>query len=84
MKGIKYTAHEKEKALKMWLVDKVDIFLVAKRTKCTIQSLYRWRIRRLGRKFTKQIKPPAYSTPERTHTRRNGTNCRSIQITPRY
>ena len=43
MKGIKYTAHEKEKAIKLWLADGVDVFKVAKKFKCTIQSLYRWR-----------------------------------------
>lgn len=43
MKGTKYTAREKEKALKMWLADNKDVYYVAKKTKCTIQSLYRWR-----------------------------------------
>lgn len=43
MKGIKYTAKEKENALKKWIVDGEDVFKVAKKTKCTIQSLYRWR-----------------------------------------
>ena len=43
MKGIKYTAREKEKALKQWLVDGVDVYKVAKKFKCTIQSVYRWR-----------------------------------------
>ena len=35
MKGIKYSAREKEKALKMWLIDKVDILRVSKKFKCT-------------------------------------------------
>ena len=26
MKGIKYTAHEKEKAIKLWIADGVDVF----------------------------------------------------------
>lgn len=43
MKGIKYNAREKKKALDMWLVEKKDVYYVAKKTKCTIQSLYRWR-----------------------------------------
>lgn len=43
MKGIKYTAREKKKALKQWLVDGVDVYKVAKKFKCTIQSVYRWR-----------------------------------------
>lgn len=63
MKGIKYTAHEKEKALKMWLVDKVDIFLVAKRTKCTIQSLYRWRRAYDGSEESLQNKSSRPHTP---------------------
>lgn len=43
MKGIKYTAREKEKALKLWLCDGADVYKVAKKFKCTIQSVYRWR-----------------------------------------
>lgn len=43
MKGTKYTAREKEKALKLWLADGRDYYWVAKKTKCTVQSLYRWR-----------------------------------------
>lgn len=43
MKGIKYSAREKEKALKMWLIDKVDILRVSKKFKCTERSLWRWK-----------------------------------------
>jgi len=43
MRGIKYTAKEKQKALTMWLVEGKDVFYVAKKFKCTEQSLYRWR-----------------------------------------
>ena len=43
MKGIKYSAKEKEKALKMWIVERVDIFYVAKKFKCTERSLWRWK-----------------------------------------
>ena len=32
MKGIKYTAKEKENALKKWIVDGEDVFKVAKKT----------------------------------------------------
>lgn len=43
MKGVKYSAKEKEKALKMWLVEKEDIFRVSKKFKCTERSLWRWK-----------------------------------------
>lgn len=43
MKGVKYNAREKQKALKLWIDDGVDILKVAKKFKCTIQSIYRWR-----------------------------------------
>lgn len=43
MKGIKYNAREKQKALKMWLEDKADILLVSKKFKCTERSLWRWK-----------------------------------------
>ena len=42
MKGIKFSAREKQKALELW--DKCgDYFYTAKKSKCTVQSLYRWR-----------------------------------------
>lgn len=41
-------------------------------------------LRRHNGQFEKQIKPPAHAAPERAHARRNGANCRSIQIAPRY
>lgn len=43
MRGIKYTAREKEKALKMWLVEKVDVMKVTRIFKCTERSLWRWK-----------------------------------------
>jgi len=43
MKGIKYTAREKLKALKMWLEEGRDVDWVAHRMKCTLMSLYRWK-----------------------------------------
>ncbi len=43
MRGIKYTAKEKQKALQMWIVEGKNIFYVAKKFKCTMMSLYRWK-----------------------------------------
>lgn len=43
MKGIKYDAKEKQKALQMWLVDKKDIYYVAKKFKCDLSTLWRWK-----------------------------------------
>ena len=43
MRGIKYTAIQKEKALKMWLIDKVDVIKVTTKFKCTERSLWRWK-----------------------------------------
>ena len=51
MKGTKYTAREKEKALKLWLDEGRDYYWVAKKTKCTVQSLYRWRRHPYGGRF---------------------------------
>ena len=42
MRGVKYTAKEKRKAVEMW-IGGGDIFYVAKKFKCTTRSLYRWR-----------------------------------------
>lgn len=42
MKSIKFTSREKQKALELW--GKCgDYFYAAKKSKCTVQSLYRWR-----------------------------------------
>lgn len=43
MRGLKFSAKEKEKALKMWLVEKRDIFYVCKKSRCTERSLWRWK-----------------------------------------
>lgn len=43
MRGVRYSAREKEYALKLWLIDKVDILKVAKKMKCTERSLWRWK-----------------------------------------
>lgn len=42
MRGVKYSAKEKRKAIEMWLGGG-DILFVAKKFKCTTRSLYRWR-----------------------------------------
>jgi transposase InsO family protein len=43
MRGLKFSPKEKEKALKMWLVEKKDIFYVCKKNRCTERSLWRWK-----------------------------------------
>jgi len=75
MKGIKYTAREKQKALKMWLNDNEDILRVAKKFKCTIQSLYRWKRQYDGNLTSLENKssrphtphPNAHTDEEREH-----------------
>ena len=75
MKGIKYTAREKQKALKMWLIEKEDILKVAKKFKCTIQSLYRWKRQYDGSLTSLENKssrphtphPNAHTNEEREH-----------------
>lgn len=42
MRGVKYSAREKLKALRLWRQDHRDILWVAKRTKCTERTLWRW------------------------------------------
>ncbi len=70
MKGIKYTAREKEKALKLWLVEGQDVLRVAKKFKCTIQSLYRWRRLWNGSSCSLQNKSSRPHTPHpNAHTK---------------
>lgn len=43
MKGMRYTAREKLKALKMWLEEGKPVAWVAHRMRCTEMTLYRWK-----------------------------------------
>lgn len=43
MRGIKYSANEKQRALDMWLKNGRDILYVAKHFKCTERTLWRWK-----------------------------------------
>lgn len=43
MKGVKFTAKEKERALKMWLEEGKHWLYVCKKNKCTRVSLWRWK-----------------------------------------
>lgn len=43
MRGMRYLPNQKQHALKLWLVEKVDIMKVAYKMKCTTQTLYRWK-----------------------------------------
>lgn len=74
MKGIKYTAHEKDKALKMWQNGE-DIFIVAKRFHCSERTLWRWKAQYDGTTESLQNKssrplskhPNAHTDEEREH-----------------
>lgn len=43
MKNMRYTARQKRAALKMWLEDKVFVWKVCQKFKCTERSLWRWK-----------------------------------------
>ncbi len=43
MKGVKFTAKEKKRALEMWLVEKKHWLYVCKKMRCTRVSLWRWK-----------------------------------------
>ena len=69
MRGLKFSAKEKEKALKMWLVEKKDIFYVCKKSRCTERSLWRWKAQYNGtlESLAKRSSPPI--TPHKlSHT----------------
>lgn len=81
MKGIKYSAREKEKALKLWLVDKVDILKVAKRFKCSEQSVYRWRTMYNGTRESLENKSSRPHTPHpNSHTKSEEKEIRELFI----
>lgn len=43
MRGMRYSVNQKRRALKMWLVEKVDVKKVAYRKKCDERTLWRWK-----------------------------------------
>lgn len=43
MKKYRYTARQKRAALKMWLEDKINVWIVCKKFKCTERTLWRWK-----------------------------------------
>ena len=77
MRGMEYTARQKQAALKMWLVDKVDILKVAYTFKCTERSLWRWKSKydgtlqslENGSKVPLTPHPNAHSAQEEEHIR---------------
>lgn len=63
MKGVKYTAKEKERALKMWLVERKHWMYVCKKMKCTRVSLWRWKKQYDGTLASLANKPSTPKTP---------------------
>lgn len=63
MKGVKYTAKEKERALKMWLEEGKHWLYVCKKNKCTRVSLWRWKKQYDGTLASLQNKPSTPKTP---------------------
>lgn len=64
MRGVRFTAREKERALKLWLEKGESVFEVAHKLKCCEQSLYRWKQRYDG---TRESLKPKSSRPHTPH-----------------
>ena len=43
MRGVNFTAYQKRRALKLWLIEKMPIPKVCQKCKCTERSLWRWK-----------------------------------------
>lgn len=63
MKGIKFKAKEKERALKMWLVEGVHWLDVCRKCRCTRVSLWRWKTQYDGTLASLENKPSTPKTP---------------------
>lgn len=63
MRGVRFTLREKERALRMWLIDKEDVVCVARKFKTVVSTLYRWRQRYDGSKESLQYKSSRPHTP---------------------
>lgn len=69
MRGVRFTIREKERALKMWLIEKEDVLCVARKFKTTEQTLYRWKKKYDGTKESLQNKSSRPHTPHpNSHT----------------
>lgn len=69
-RGVRFTIREKERALKMWLGDHEDVLCVARKVKCTEQTLYRWKKRYDGTRESLQNKSSRPHTPHpNAHTK---------------
>ena len=69
-RGVRFTIREKERALKMWLGDHEDVLCVARKVKCTEQTLYRWKKRYDGTRESLQDKSSRPHTPHpNAHTK---------------
>ena len=70
MRGVRFTIREKEKALKMWLGEHEDVLCVARKMKCTEQTLYRWKKRYDGTRESLRNKSSRPHTPHpNAHTK---------------
>lgn len=61
MRGMRYSVNQKRRALKMWLVEKVDVKKVAYRMKCDERTLWRWKSKYDGTAESLQKKKPRMS-----------------------
>ena len=69
-RGVRFTIREKERALKMWLGDHEDVLCVARKVKCTEQTLYRWKKRYDGTRESLRNKSSRPHTPHpNAHTK---------------
>lgn len=79
MRGVRFTIREKEKALKMWLGDHEDVLCVARKMKCTEQTLYRWKKRYDGTRESLQNKSSRPHTPHpNAHTQEEQAYIRKL------
>lgn len=79
MKGMRFTAKEKERALKMWLNESTDITLVAHRMKCTERTLWHWKSLYDGTLASLENKSSRPHTPNpKSHTKKEIENIKKI------
>lgn len=79
MKGVRFTTREKERALKMWLDEKVDVRCVARKLKTTESTLYRWKRKYDGTRESLQNKSSRPHTPHpKSHTAEETEHIRQL------
>lgn len=74
MRGIAFSVREKEWALRMWLTEHKDVYKVARKLRCSADTIRRWRRLWDGTRESLQNKSHRPHTPHPNATQKKNTD----------